>query len=130
MTASSSIVISPTERPGDLRDRRLRQFPDPFRAGRVRLESVQNAVDQARCAAARIAGRPEPYEKVPWFWSDQGDLKLQIAGIAIGHDRSVIRGDPASRSFSVFCFSGRRLVGVESVNRPADHVDRAAAVGR
>jgi 3-phenylpropionate/trans-cinnamate dioxygenase ferredoxin reductase subunit len=96
-------------------------FPTPFAAGRVRLESVQNAVDQARCVAARIAGRKEPYEKVPWFWSDQRDLKLQIAGITAGHDRSVTRGDPASGHFSVFCFSGDRLIGVESVNRPADH---------
>jgi 3-phenylpropionate/trans-cinnamate dioxygenase ferredoxin reductase subunit len=96
-------------------------FPTPFAAGRVRLESVQNAVDQARCVAARIVGRREPYQKVPWFWSDQGDLKLQIAGITTGHDRSVIRGDPASGRFSVFCFNGERLIGVESVNRPADH---------
>jgi 3-phenylpropionate/trans-cinnamate dioxygenase ferredoxin reductase subunit len=96
-------------------------FPTPFAPGRVRLESVQNAVDQARCVAARIAGHPEPYAKVPWFWSDQGDLKLQIAGLTTGHDRSVIRGDPAARQFSVFCFSADRLIGVESVNRPADH---------
>ena len=97
-------------------------FPTPFAAGRVRLESVQNAVDQARCVAARLAGRPERYEKVPWFWSDQGDLKLQIAGITTGHDRRVVRGDPADRSFSVFCYRSGRLIGVESVNRTLDHV--------
>jgi 3-phenylpropionate/trans-cinnamate dioxygenase ferredoxin reductase subunit len=97
-------------------------FPTPFAPARVRLESVQNAVDQGRCVADRLAGRPAPYQKVPWFWSDQGDLKLQIAGITIGHDQSVLRGDPANRSFSVFCFRGRRLIGVESVNRTADHV--------
>jgi 3-phenylpropionate/trans-cinnamate dioxygenase ferredoxin reductase component len=97
-------------------------FPTPFASGRVRLESVQNAVDQGRCVAASLAGRPEPYEKVPWFWSDQGDLKLQIAGITAGHDKSVIRGDPNDRSFSVFCFRDDRLIGVESVNRTADHV--------
>ena len=97
-------------------------FPTPFAPVRVRLESVQNAVDQGRCVADRLAGRPAPYEKVPWFWSDQGDLKLQIAGITIGHDTSVLRGDPAERNFSVFCFRGRQLVGVESVNRTADHV--------
>jgi len=90
--------------------------------GRVRLESVQNAVDQARCVAAHIGGRPEAYQKVPWFWSDQGDLKLQIAGITTGHDQSVIRGDPTDGSFSVFCFRDSRLIGVESVNRTADHV--------
>ena len=97
-------------------------FPTPFAPARVRLESVQNAVDQGRCVADRLAGRPVPYQKVPWFWSDQGDLKLQIAGITIGHDQSVLRGDPANRSFSVFCFRGGRLIGVESVNRTADHV--------
>jgi 3-phenylpropionate/trans-cinnamate dioxygenase ferredoxin reductase subunit len=97
-------------------------FPTPFAPVRVRLESVQNAVDQGRCVADRLAGRPVPYQKVPWFWSDQGDLKLQIAGITIGHDTSVLRGDPADRNFSVFCFRGRRLIGVESVNRTADHV--------
>jgi 3-phenylpropionate/trans-cinnamate dioxygenase ferredoxin reductase subunit len=97
-------------------------FPTPFAPGRVRLESVQNAVDQGRCVADRLAGRPVPYQKVPWFWSDQGDLKLQIAGITIGHDTSVLRGDPAARNFSVFCFRGGRLIGVESVNRTADHV--------
>jgi 3-phenylpropionate/trans-cinnamate dioxygenase ferredoxin reductase subunit len=104
-------------------------FPTPFATGRVRLESVQNAVDQGRCVAARLAGKPEPYEKVPWFWSDQGDLKLQIAGITAGHDRSVIRGDPASGHFSVFCFNGDRLIGVESINRTADHVAARRLLG-
>ncbi len=97
-------------------------FPTPFALGRVRLELVQNAVDQGRCVADRLAGRPVPYQKVPWFWSDQGDLKLQIAGITIGRDTSVLRGDPVDRNFSVFCFRGERLIGVESVNRTADHV--------
>jgi 3-phenylpropionate/trans-cinnamate dioxygenase ferredoxin reductase component len=97
-------------------------FPTPFATSRVRLESVQNAVDQARCVAALLAGRAETYTKVPWFWSDQGDLKLQIAGITTGHDRYIVRGDPAARNFSVFCFRNGRLIGVESVNRTADHV--------
>ncbi len=98
-------------------------FPTRFALGRVRLELVQNGVDQAREVAARIAGkRVAPYDKVPWFWSDQNDLKLQIAGITVGHDAAILRGDPESRSFSVFCFRGDRLVGVELVNRPADHI--------
>ena len=97
-------------------------FPTPFANGRVRLESVQNAVDQGRCVAAHITGHPEPYQRVPWFWSDQGDLKLQIAGITIWHDNAVTRGRPADGHFSIFCFRGERLIGVESVNRPADHV--------
>jgi 3-phenylpropionate/trans-cinnamate dioxygenase ferredoxin reductase subunit len=97
-------------------------FPTSFAAGRVRLESVQNAVDQARSVAAYIAGKPEPYDKVPWFWSDQGDLKLQIAGITVGHDDAILRGDLDSGHFSVFCYRGGRLIGVESVNQTADHV--------
>jgi 3-phenylpropionate/trans-cinnamate dioxygenase ferredoxin reductase subunit len=97
-------------------------FPTPFAVGRVRLESVQNAVDQGRCVAAHIAGKPAAYDKVPWFWSDQGDLKLQIAGITAGHDTAVLRGDPEGGHFSVFCFRAGRLIGVESVNQTADHV--------
>jgi 3-phenylpropionate/trans-cinnamate dioxygenase ferredoxin reductase component len=97
-------------------------FPTPFAPGRVRLESVQNAVDQGRCAAAYIAGKPTPYDKVPWFWSDQGDLKLQIAGITVGHDNAVLRGELDSGHFSVFCYRADRLIGVESVNQTADHV--------
>jgi 3-phenylpropionate/trans-cinnamate dioxygenase ferredoxin reductase subunit len=97
-------------------------FPTPFATGRVRLESVQNAVDQARSGAAHITGKPTAYDKVPWFWSDQGDLKLQIAGITAGHDAAILRGDPQSGRFSVFCYRGGRLIGVESVNQTADHV--------
>jgi 3-phenylpropionate/trans-cinnamate dioxygenase ferredoxin reductase subunit len=97
-------------------------FPTPFAAGRVRLESVQNAVDQGRGVAAYIVGKPTPYDKVPWFWSDQGDLKLQIAGITVGQDNTVLRGDPAGGHFSVFCYRADRLIGVESVNQTADHV--------
>jgi len=97
-------------------------FPTPFAIGRVRLESVQNAVDQGRSVAAYIVGKPAPYDKVPWFWSDQSDVKLQIAGITAGHDNAVLRGDPESGHFSVFCFRTGRLIGVESVNQTADHV--------
>ncbi|MCC0004835.1 MAG: FAD-dependent oxidoreductase [Methylobacteriaceae bacterium] len=92
-------------------------------AGRVfRLESVQNATDQARVVARKIVGKEARYDALPWFWSDQGDLKLQIAGLNMGCDTFVTRGDPASRSFSVFGFSGGRLRVVESVNRAADHM--------
>jgi 3-phenylpropionate/trans-cinnamate dioxygenase ferredoxin reductase subunit len=99
------------------------EFATPFSlTGRVRVESVQNAVDQARGIAARITGRPAPYAAVPWFWSDQGPLKLQMAGLAAGHDIAVVRGDPDSGAFSVFCFAGDRLLAVESVNMPGDHM--------
>lgn len=88
----------------------------------VRIESVQNAIDQAKCVAARLVGKPAPYTAVPWFWSDQGADKLQTAGLAIGADRAVVRGDPESGRFSAFVYRGERLVAVESVNRPADHM--------
>ena len=97
--------------------------PSPHaHAGKVRIESVQGAVDGARCVAARLNGQPTQHVTVPWFWSDQGAYKLQIAGLAAPHDLSVTRGDAASGAFSVFCFRGGRLVGVESLNRAADHM--------
>lgn len=97
--------------------------PSIHGAGRnIRLESVQNAADQARCVAARLCGEPSPYTSLPWFWSDQGALKLQIAGLSDGHDQVVLRGDPQSNACSVFCFKNGRLVAVESVNRPVDHI--------
>src|SRR5665213_2918532 len=90
--------------------------------GSLRLESVQNATDHARCVASRLTGNAKPYDGQPWFWSDQADDKLQIAGLTTGYDRVVVRGDPAQRSFSAFCYNGTQLVGIESVNRAADHV--------
>lgn len=89
---------------------------------RVRLESVQNAIDHGRCVASRLMGRPRPYNIVPWFWSDQGPYKLQIAGFSMPSEHVALRGDPTSGAFSTFCFTGGRLVGVESVNKPADHM--------
>lgn len=98
-------------------------FPCRFAGGCLtRLESVQNAADQARAVAARLLGRPAPYHAVPWFWSEQGSLRLQIAGLTEGHDTTVLRGDKHRGSFSVFAFQAGRLRGVESVNRPVDHM--------
>ncbi len=97
-------------------------YPSRFADGLVRLESVQNAVDHGRCVAARLVGHGFPYDSVPWFWSDQGDLRLQIVGLIQGHDTAVIRGDIEMGQFSVFCFHGSRLLGIESVNRAADHM--------
>lgn len=94
-----------------------------WRGGHARrLESVQCAVDQARCLAARLTGRRQAYAAVPWFWSDQGVQRLQIAGLVHGAETFVSRGDPLSSRFSIFAFSAGRLVGVESVNQPADHM--------
>jgi 3-phenylpropionate/trans-cinnamate dioxygenase ferredoxin reductase subunit len=97
-------------------------FASPRFGGSLRLESVQNATDHARCVAARLTGNAKPYDGQPWFWSDQGDDKLQIAGLTTGYDRVMVRGDPAQKSFSAFCYKAGRLVGIESVNRASDHV--------
>ena len=96
--------------------------PNRFAGGRIRLELVQNAVDQAKNVAAAILGRPEPYDEVPWFWSDQYEVKLQMVGIAAGHDAQAVRGDAATGRFSVCYFRAGRLVAINSVNRPGDHM--------
>ncbi|SMP72831.1 NAD(P)/FAD-dependent oxidoreductase [Noviherbaspirillum suwonense] len=97
-------------------------YPSAFFPRPMRIESVQNAVDQARCVASRIAGKPASYHKVPWFWSDQGAYKLQIAGVASEADQAVLRGDMSTGKFSVFRFHNGRLTAVESINRPGDHL--------
>jgi 3-phenylpropionate/trans-cinnamate dioxygenase ferredoxin reductase component len=97
-------------------------FPSPYAPSYIRLESVQNAADQGRGVAARLMGKPAPYAAVPWFWSDQGDLKLQIAGLSIGTERTVVVGNAEERRMSVLCFKRDKLIAVESVNRGADHV--------
>ncbi len=88
----------------------------------LRLESVQNATDQARTLAKLIAGKPARYDHVPWFWSDQGDLKLQIAGFLDESDRIVLRGSYEARAYSLFGFRAGKLTGVESVNKTGDHM--------
>lgn len=88
----------------------------------VRLESVQNATDQARLAAKTITGHDEAYSAVPWFWSDIGDMKLQMVGLTASSDRQILSGEPADNKFSIFHYKGDRLIGIESVNRPADHM--------
>ncbi|WP_439031027.1 NAD(P)/FAD-dependent oxidoreductase [Gordonia terrae] len=100
------------------------QFPDSFSGRDIRLESVQAATDHARLVAAQILGEEvDPYGCLPWFWSHQGPMKLQIAGYATDSDLDVVRGDPATGKFSVFRYREDRLCAVESVNRPADHVN-------
>jgi 3-phenylpropionate/trans-cinnamate dioxygenase ferredoxin reductase subunit len=98
------------------------EYPNEFAGGRVRLESVQNAADQAQSVAAAIAGRPAPYKALPWFWTDQFDIKLQMAGISAGHDHVVMRGSIEARKFSVFYFRGGKLIAIDSINRPVDHM--------
>ncbi|MDB1089550.1 FAD-dependent oxidoreductase [Streptomyces sp. ACA25] len=98
------------------------RFPSPFARRQVRLESVQNATDQARCLAAVLCGEPEQYRAVPWFWTEQHGARVQIAGLTQGSDRRVMTGHPSTGRFSVFCFRGEQLLGAESVNRTADHM--------
>lgn len=98
------------------------RYPSMHHPGAVRLESVQNSVDQARAVAARLAGKPAPYDKLPWFWSDQGDLRVQMCGLAEETDDVVLRGSPETGKFSVLRFRGDRLTAVESVNHSADHM--------
>lgn len=97
-------------------------FPSLHAGGMARIESVQNAIDQGKAAAETILGRPLPYKATPWFWSDQYESKLQIAGLGHAADVHVLRGAPASGRFSVFAYRGDRLVAVDSLNRPADHM--------
>jgi 3-phenylpropionate/trans-cinnamate dioxygenase ferredoxin reductase subunit len=107
--------------------------PDIFAAGdctnhpgfdghRVRLESVQNAIDQARHAALAMIGKPLAYSEVPWFWSDQYDLKMQIAGLVRPGDAAVLRGDPKTRKFSVFHLRDGIVAAVEAVSSAPDYI--------
>jgi 3-phenylpropionate/trans-cinnamate dioxygenase ferredoxin reductase subunit len=95
----------------------------------LRLESVQNAIDQAKHAALAMLGRPTPYAEVPWFWSDQYDLKLQIAGLGRPGDRHVLRGDPAARKFAVFHLRDDKIAAVEAVNAAPEYLVGRKLIG-
>jgi 3-phenylpropionate/trans-cinnamate dioxygenase ferredoxin reductase component len=98
-------------------------FPSRFASGQCRIESIQNAVDQARYLALRLTGQSHSFEAVPWFWSDQGGVRLQIAGMAMHQaDEVILRGDREGMKFSAYGFAQGRLTAIESVNRPADHM--------
>ena len=96
------------------------RFPEPMSGQLIRLESVQNAVDQAEVAARNMLGADQPYRKVPWFWSQQYGFKLQTAGLVAGHDASEVRGDPASGRFAVRYLRGGRIQAVDAVNMPSE----------
>ena len=96
--------------------------PLPLLERRVRLESVPNAIHQAKVAAATLLGAPVAYSEVPWFWSDQYDLKLQIAGLSTGFDDVVLRGDPAMRSFAAFYLRGGQVLAVDAINSPKEFI--------
>lgn len=89
---------------------------------RMRLESIQAANDGARAAATVLVDRPVPLSAVPWFWSDQHDLKFQMAGLPVAGDQAVLRGDMASDRFTLFYLRDGALVAAHSVNRPAEHM--------
>jgi 3-phenylpropionate/trans-cinnamate dioxygenase ferredoxin reductase subunit len=97
----------------------------------IRLESVQNAVDQAKYVARHLMGiETAPYNAVPWFWTHQFDVMLQMAGLSAGCDQAVVRGDPASRKFSVDYFKDGKLQAVDSINSPADHIQARKSLSR
>ena len=97
----------------------------------IRLESVPNATEQAKICAAHINGDSKPYNSLPWFWSDQFDLKLQIAGLSDGYDDIIIRGDiDGSRSFAAYYFSGDKLLAVDAVNAPRDFMIARMALSK
>lgn len=98
-------------------------FACDFAEGAVmRVESVQNANDQANCVARSICGQPARYHAFPWFWSNQYDLRLQTAGLSVGYDQTVVRGDPGERAFSVVYLKQGKVIAIDCVNMAKDYV--------
>ncbi|MCM2498752.1 NAD(P)/FAD-dependent oxidoreductase [Neorhizobium galegae] len=126
LAASNGIVVDEMLTTADPRISAIgdcASHPNRYFGGMVRLESVQNAVDQAIRVAGNLIGEHQPYDSLPWFWSEQAGMKLQIAGRTFGNATSTItHGAPDEDAFSVFHFDTDRLVGVESVSRPKDHM--------
>jgi 3-phenylpropionate/trans-cinnamate dioxygenase ferredoxin reductase subunit len=102
--------------------------PNPILGRRLRLESVHNALEQAKTAASTICGLPAEYAQVPWFWSDQYELKLQIAGISEGHDRTVLRGNPEDVSHACLYLRDGQLIAVDAINAPKDFMQSKALI--
>ena len=103
--------------------------PSPRYGRRIRLESVDNAFEQAKSAAANICGKPTPHDKTPWFWSDQYELKLQIVGLSQHYDRVVLRGDPGTRSFSCCYLRDGELIALDAVNHAKDFMAGRKLIG-
>lgn len=101
----------------------------PGQTTKVRIESVPNAVGQARTAAATLCGQHAPYNSVPWFWSDQYDIKLQMVGLSRGHDAVAIRGDMTSRAFCVFYLKKGQIISADAVNRPVEFMLARRLIG-
>ena len=104
--------------------------PNRLLGRRLRLESVPNAMEQSRVAAANIAGNPTSYASMPWFWSDQYDLKLQMVGYPTEQHQRIVRGDPASQRFASFYFNGDTLVAADAVNSPREFMAARQLMGR
>ncbi len=102
--------------------------PNSIYARQLRLESVHNALEQAKTAVSNLCGNTSQYSQVPWFWSDQYDLKLQIAGLSTGYDDAVIRGNPADRSFACIYLKGGRIIAADAVNSPKAFVQSKALI--
>lgn len=134
LTCGNGVVVDEAARTSDpaiwaIGDMTFR--PVPVHGGRRhRLESVPNALEQAKQAAAAITGRAAPTPEVPWFWSDQYDIKLQIAGLPDGADHQVVRGDIEGGTFAVFHLAGDRIVCVEAVNAPAEFMAGRQMISR
>ena len=103
--------------------------PSPRYGRRIRLESVDNAFEQAKSASANICGKQTPHDKTPWFWSDQYELKLQIVGLSQHYDSVVLRGDPASRAFSCCYLRGGELIALDAVNHAKDFMAARKLIG-
>jgi len=125
LTCDNGIVVDETCRSSDpaiFAAGDCTNYFSPRYQSRVRLESVDNAFEQSKVAALNILERNVAYERVPWFWSDQYDNKLLIAGLSQGHDQQLTRGDPATRSFSVCYLRGGELLAVEAINHSKDYM--------
>lgn len=97
-------------------------YPHPWVGRRIRLESVHNAIEQGKAVAATICGKENAFDAIPWFWSDQYDLKLQIAGLSFGYDSTVVRGNPDDGSFSVYYLADGCVIAVDSINDPRSFI--------
>jgi 3-phenylpropionate/trans-cinnamate dioxygenase ferredoxin reductase subunit len=122
LAVENGVVVDDRARTGDpaiFAAGDVANFPSPLYGRRMRLESVPNAIEQAKVAGAGMAGHTVVYDAVPWFWSDQYDLKLQSAGLGESADNTILRGDPAAKRFSLWSLRQGRLIAADCVNDPA-----------
>jgi 3-phenylpropionate/trans-cinnamate dioxygenase ferredoxin reductase subunit len=123
LVCNRGVVVNPqcqTSVPGIYAAGDCSEHPSPIDHAQIRLESVPNAIEQARTVAATICGKHRPLLAIPRFWSDQYDVRFQSAGLRQGHDQWVLRGDPSRESFAVYYLSGSRLLAIDAINRPSE----------